>query len=89
MSHSFAPRYLYYMHYLRKLSALCTNVIKCLKMSVLWRVVNVDFCMHFGDVICTCLHSKCWRQHCLHYYVQLLALAARHFGIGRQKKMSD
>lgn len=30
--------------------------------------------MHFGDVICTCLHSKCWRQHCLHYYVQLLAL---------------
>lgn len=52
-------------------------------MSVLWRVCNVDFCMHFGDVICTCLHSKCWRQHCLHYYVQLLALAARHFGIGR------
>ena len=58
-------------------------------MSVLWRVGNVDFCMHFGGVICTCLHSKCWRQHCLHYYVRLFALAARHFGIGRQKKMSD
>lgn len=48
-------------------------------MSVLCRVGNVDFCMHFGDVICTCLH----------YHVQLLALAACHFGIGRQKKMSD
>lgn len=52
-------------------------------MSVLCRVGNVDFCMHFGDVICTCLHSKYWRLHC---HVQLLALAARHFGIGRQKK---
>lgn len=28
-------------------------------MSVLWRVGNVDFCMHFGDVVYTCLHSKC------------------------------
>lgn len=58
-------------------------LLKYLKLSVLWRVGNVDFCMHFGDVICTCLHSKCWRQHCLHYYVQLLALAACHSGIGR------
>lgn len=58
-------------------------------MSVLWRVGNVDFCMHFDDVVYTCLHSKCWRLHCLHCHVQLLALAARHFGIGRQKKMSD
>lgn len=58
-------------------------------MSVLCRVGNVGFCMHFGDVIYTCLHSKYWRQHCLHYYVQLLALAACHFGIGGQKKMSD
>lgn len=89
VSHSFAPRYLYYMHFLRKLSALCTKALKCLNKSVLWRVGNVDFCMHFGDAIYTCLHSKFWRLHCLHYHVQLLALAACHFGIGRQKKMSD
>lgn len=86
MSHSFAPRYLYYMHYLHKLSALCTKALKCLNKSVLWRVGNVDFCMHFGDAIYTCLHSKCWCLHCLNYHVQLLALAACHFGIGRQKK---
>ncbi len=89
VSHSFAPRYLYYMHFLRILSALCTKALKCLNMSVLWRVGNVDFCMHFGDAIYTCLHSKYLRLHCLHYHVQLLALAACHFGIGGQKKMSD
>lgn len=65
MSHSFAPRYLYYMHFLRKLSAFCTKALKCLNKSVLWRVCNVDFCMHFGDAIYTCLHSKCWCLHCL------------------------
>lgn len=43
MSHSFAPRYLYYIHFLRKLSALCTKVLKCLNKSVLWRVGNVVF----------------------------------------------
>lgn len=69
VSHSFAPRYLYYMHFLRKLSALCTKALKCLNKSVLWCVGNVDFCMHFGDAIYTCLHSKCWRLHCLHYHV--------------------
>ena len=84
-----APRYLYYMHFLRKLSALCTKALKCLNKSVLWCVGNVDFCMHFGDAIYTCLHSKCWCLHSLHYHLQLLALAACHFGIGRQKKMSD
>lgn len=87
VSHSFAPRYLYYMHFLRKLSALCTKALKCLNMSTLWRVGNVDFCIHFGDAIYTCLHSKYWRLHCLHYHVQLLALAACHFGIGRQKNV--
>lgn len=55
-----------YIHFLRKLSALCTKALKCLNKSVLWRVGNVDFCMHFGDAIYTCLHSKCWCLHCLH-----------------------
>lgn len=41
--HSFAPRCLYYMHFLRKLSALCTKALKCLNKNVLWRVGNVDF----------------------------------------------
>lgn len=58
-------------------------------MSALWRVDSFGFCMHFDDAIYTCLHSKCWCLHCLNYHVQLLALAACHFGIGRQKKMSD
>lgn len=31
VSHSFASRYLYYMHFLRKLSTLCTNAIKMLE----------------------------------------------------------
>lgn len=70
-------------------SALCTKALKCLNMSALWRVDSFGFCMHFDDAIYTCLHSKCWCLHCLHYHVQLLALAACHFGIGRQKKMSD
>lgn len=43
--------------------------------------------MHFGDAIYTCLHLKCWCLHCLNYHVQLLALAACHFGIGRQKNV--
>ena len=66
MPHSFAPRYLYYMHFLCKLSALCTKAIKCLNMSALWRVDSVVFCMHFDDVVYTCLHSKYLRLHCLH-----------------------
>lgn len=89
VTHFFAPRYLYYMRFSCNLSALCTKALKRLNMSTLWRVGNVDFCIHFGDAIYTCLHSKYWCLHCLHYHVQLLALAACHFGIGRQKKMSD
>lgn len=59
VSHSFAPRCLYYMHFLRKLSALCTNALKCLNMKALWCVGSIDFCLHFGGAIYTCLHSKC------------------------------
>lgn len=41
VSHSFAPRYLYYMHFLRKLSTLCTNTIKMLENE---RVMSCRWC---------------------------------------------